>query len=274
LKARETTKVHDVTVDSIHDFKVCELFYRYRYIDELREPMFSRDLLVQKFENTLYKIASYFFYKKQAGLVPSYRAILNRWEKLWFPKDMTAYDMAVQKNDISTGNLASFSNVATAALETFYEDFASDQRIPVVIAEDFLVPLRKDIRLHGKIDLMLKSNDNVYSIIKWGGRQRKPDRGYLGMDFAALKLAIQHQHGQDAQVDLNLYHLASPKNSFLEIEQPQQSDLNGLLYWANKVGDTQIHIPRRGYTTYCKTCPFDEECSKFDGWPQSNIEIG
>lgn len=256
-----------LTVDAIRDFQVCELFYHYRYEDGIHETILRRELLAERFENTLKKVASYFFYKKQSGVIPSYSALLSRWEKLWFPKDTTAYDIAVEQHEVAHGNIASYSNVATAALEKFHDDFALDQSDPILIDEPYLIQVAPGIRLDGRIDMILRSEDR-YQVIQWSGRQRRPQKHSLVVDFAALRLAFEHRNSTQKQVEFCLYDMASGKSGFIDIDQPTPTDVDALLYWAFKINDTDSYVPRRGFTAYCKGCPFDEPCAEFNKWPK------
>jgi len=256
-----------LSVNAIKDYQVCELFYKYRYEDKEPEPLFGREILTLRFENTLKKVASFFFYKKQAGVVPSYNAILNRWEKLWFPKDMTAYDLAVEQHEVAHGNMASYSNVAAAALEEFHDTFAEDESQPILIDEKFLIPIGKDLRLEGSIDLALRKGDN-YKVIKWSAKPKRPGMNALVLDFAALRTAFDHRNDTAKKVSYHLYDLSSGISGFIDTEQPSITDKRALLYWANDIKNNDVFVPRRGFTAYCRGCPFDEQCAAFAGWPK------
>lgn len=255
-----------LTVDSIKDFTVCELFYDYRYQKKLHELIIGRDLMAQRFENTLKKVAAFFFYKKQANIVPSYNALLNRWEKLWFPKDMTAYDLAVEQHEVSHGNIASYSNSAAAALERFHDDFAKDDSQPILVDETFLIPISKAVRLEGKIDLILRRGDN-YRVLIMSAKQKKPNMNSLLLDFAAQRMAFEHRNETPRNVTFELYDMAG-KAGFVDIEQPRVADVNALRYWATQIETTDVFAPRRGFTAYCRGCPFDSSCASFSDWPK------
>jgi len=263
------TKVKTLDVEAIRDFQVCELYYRYKYEEQRHIPIYSRELMVDRFENTLKKVASFFFYKKQAETTPSYTAILNRWEKLWFPKDMTVYDMAVEQHESVKGNMATYSNTAAAALEAFHNEFAEDDYDPIMIDENYLIPLGDDMRLSGAIDLVLRKNDH-FKVIKWNALQRRPGIDSLMLDMAAMRFAFEHRNDKSVRgkVDYLCYDLTSAHASYVNVEQPTKADINALMYWALEIKNTDVYVPRRGFTAYCKGCPFDEPCANFDEWPQ------
>jgi hypothetical protein len=108
-----------LTIESIKDYETCALLYNYRHQEKLAETIPSRELFSLKFENTIKSVINFFFYKKQAGVTPSYSSLLNRWEKLWFPKDTTAYDLIHEQHESFYGNTSSLTSKAAAALLDF-----------------------------------------------------------------------------------------------------------------------------------------------------------
>lgn len=252
-----------LSVDAIHDYQVCELFYNYRYNEKLPETIRSRHLMTDRFEATMKRVASFFFYKKQAGTVPSYNALLNRWERLWFPKDMTAYDIAVEQNDVSHGNLVSYSNNAASILEQFHAFFSNDERVPVLIDEPYLIPLGRDLRLEGSFDLVLRDRYNKYSVVKYNTRHLRND---TVLHMAAQRLAFEHRNQRGISVEYDLYGLAR-SGKFHPVDQPTKDDIAALKYWATRIRDKESFVPRRGWTAYCRGCPFDLPCAEFSEWP-------
>lgn len=249
------------TVPQVKDFMVCELFYKYRYLDKEHESISGREQMTRRFESTLKRVASFFFYKKQGGITPSYNSLLNRWEKLWFPKDMTAYDLAVEQHEVVHGNLASLSNSAAITLMQFHEDFAGDKADPVLIDEKFLVPMGKDTRLEGTIDLVTRLGDE-YKLYKWAVRQKRPALGSLTLDFAAQRLAFEFRNEVKKKVSYTLYDIGSARPGSIAVD-PSESDVRALRFWADEAASTKIFVPRRGLTSYCRGCVFDKPCSNF-----------
>lgn len=250
-----------VSVDALKDYRVCELFYDYRHLKNEPEPISGRDLLTSRFENTLKRVVSFFFYKKQGLATPSYNALLNRWEKLWFPKGTDAYELTTEQHESAHGNLASYSTAAAAALLQFHEDFANMKAEPILIDEKFLIPLGENLRLEGTIDLLLRSNGR-YKVVKWSARQKRPTAASLTLDFAVQKLAFNYRNDDTRKAAYSLYDLASTRPGFVPFH-PSEDDVNALLYWAKNMRDSEVFVPRRGFTVYCKSCPFDELCAKF-----------
>lgn len=251
-----------LSVNAIHDYRVCELYYDFKYVEKEYAPELGRELNAQKFENTLKKIVSFFFYKRQDGVVPSYNSLLNRWEKLWYPKETDAYDLAVEKHEIQWGNNASYTTAATAALLQFYEDFSGDPSVPILIDDKFLIPIDKQTRLAGSIDLVLRFKD-TYHVIKWSARQVRPTKSKMVLDFAAQKMAFDYRNDTPKQVKYSMYDLGSTRAGFVPVN-PKMKDVDALKFWAQDIIDTNVYVPRRGFTTYCKSCPYDAQCSKFE----------
>ena len=219
-----------LTAESIRDFQICALLHDYRHRQKLGEPIFGRELMAQRYENTLKKIVSFFFYKKQAGLTPSYNALLNRWEKLWFPKNMTAYDLALEQHETWHGNIASYSNAAAMALMKFHEDFEDDGWEPLLISEQFLVPLTSNIRIAGTFDLVLRKDKN-HKIVMISGRQKRPTIGSLVVEFAILKHAFESRHDEKKAAKYAFYDVGSVRPGFVNAA-PTRKDVDALFYWA------------------------------------------
>lgn len=249
-----------LTVESIKDYQVCSLFYSYRYQDKEYEPMNNRVIMADRFHETLSRVVAFFFYKKQSGVTPSYNAIINRWERLWFPKNMDAYDLAIEQHTVSHGNLSSYSTKAVEGLRKLYEDFGSTDIQPMLIDEDFSVPIRSDIILDGKLDLVYRENGQ-YTVVRWSTEGRKPTPSHLQMEFAGIKLAYDHRKPVGQKVNYKIYDLGSDNPGFVDVDIDTIPD--GLIeYWADQVREGD-YVPRRGYTAYCKGCPFDEPCKGF-----------
>lgn len=254
-----------LTTDAIKDFQICALLYDLRHKETIGEPILGRELLARRYEETLKRVASFFFYKKQSGNTPSYNAILNRWEKLWFPKEMTPYDMAVEQHEAWHGNLASYNTDAAVALMKFHEDFADDSWQPILIDEKFLVPLTREVRISGQFDLVLRKGEE-HRVVKYAGRLRRPPMNTLMMDFAVLRHAFESRNEQRRKVSYHLYDLGSSKPGFVKA-RPTKSDLNALHFWVNQAAKTEVYAPRRGLTAYCRGCPFDRPCSMWNHYP-------
>lgn len=255
-------QVTNLTIEAIKDFQVCERFYDYRYNDHESESILGRELFAQRFENTLKRVASFYFYKRQAEITPSYTALLNRWEKLWFPKDMDAYDLAIEQQDINHGNLSSYSNAAAASLEQFHNIFSKDKSDPILIDEPFTLTVGKYTRIEGRIDLMLRDKRRT-RVLKWTGRRRSINA--LILDFAAMKMAIENREVRPVGLEFGLYDLSSVKGKYEQFEVAQ-TDVDSLRYWANEIANKDKFVPRRGLTSYCKNCPFDKQCLGWTDW--------
>jgi hypothetical protein len=249
-----------LTVQAIKDYQVCSLFYSYRYEDKEYEPLNNRVLMADRFHETLTRVVAFFFYKKQSGVTPSYNAIINRWERLWFPKDMDAYDVAVEQHTVSHGNLTQYSTQAAKGLLKLYEDFEDKSIQPILIDEDYSVPIRSDIILDGTLDLVYRI-DGEYHVIKWVTTQKRPTMPSLVMEFAGTRAAYDHRKPAGQKVNYAIYDLGSDNPGRVDYDMTDVPA--GMIeYWAEqaKLGE---FVPRRGYTAYCKGCPFDIPCKGF-----------
>lgn len=254
----------ELGVDSIKDFQTCALYFDYKHQKSMYTPINGREVLLLRFENTLKKLLSFYFYKRQGGITPSLGALLNRWEKLWFPKDMSSYDIAINRHEIMNINLDSLNTTAVDAIMQFYNLFADDNRDPILIDETFLVPIGQEIRLHGSFDLILRTpGTKKIDIIKWLLRPKRPNISMLNIDFAAQKYAYEFKtDASDLSITYHALDVMSLSTGRFKIEVTED-DVNSLLYWAQQAHETPLYVPRRGLTAYCKGCPFDSPCSDY-----------
>lgn len=250
----------ELSVDSIYDYQTCGLLYDFKYITQEDVPILEKDIFNQRYENILRKVVSFFFYKRQGGTIPSYNTILNRWEKLWFPKDMTAEDLSLSAGK---NNWMNYSNNAALSLLKFYEDFSGKIGEPIAIDENYIVPLGKEIKLTGKFDVVLQLG-NVVSVVKINTSNVKPTWGTSIMSLAAMRYAFEFKNSErDLRVQYLFYDVGSQSPGFVKM-QASQKDINALNFWANEIKNAKFFVPRRGLTSYCRKCPFDKPCSKFE----------
>lgn len=250
-----------LTVDNIRDFQVCAYYYSLEK-EKHPHPINQKELLASRYNSTLRKVMSFFFYKRQAGITPSYNALVNRWEKLWFPKDMDAYDLAVEQHHHRL-NLATYSNSAINALLSFYKDFAEDNGTPIIIDEEFLTTfMYPDLRLAGKFDLVLQYKNRL-KVVQWLINP-KIASGQTIMDFAAIKHAFENRRVGKVPVPIEyyLYDVSLLKGGFKQMK-PGPEDMASLRYWTNEIRLSEQFIPRRGCTIYCKGCKYDVPCREF-----------
>jgi hypothetical protein len=228
----------------------------------MSETIHSRDLISTRFENTIKSIINYFFYKKQGGLVPSYSSLLNRWEKLWFSKDVTSYDIIHEQHESFYGNTASLTSRAAAVLLEFYNVHGESNAIPLAIDESFHLPVDKHSKVKGKFDLITFDGSN-YLVYKWVFNFRSSHSSLYQMDFAVLHDAFKHKFNTEInKAKFGYYDLASSSQKFIV----EKDDSQALKYWCATIEEDNKFAPRRGLTSYCKKCPFDAPCSKWKDW--------
>lgn len=255
----------ELTVESIKDYEVCALLYNYRHKQNMPETIQSRDLISRKFENTLKSVINFFFYKKQGGITPSYSSLLNRWEKLWFPKDTTAYDIIHEQHESFYGNTASMTSKAASALLDFYNNFSEENSSPMAIDQQFYIPVGDKVKINGKFDLILSDQSHFY-VYKWVFNFRQGNSSLYQIDFSILNEAFTHKfNAQASKAKFGYYDILSSNSSFVEYNVNQE-DSKALKYWCNTIVEDSVMAPRRGLTSYCKKCPFDKPCSKWKAW--------
>lgn len=251
--------------ESIKDYQTCARLYDFRHNDKLYESINKREMAVDRFEETMKRVVTFFFYKKQGGNVPSYSALLNRWERLWFPKGTDAVDIATEQHSSLYKNNASYTTDASASLLGFYEKFAHDDGEPYLVDDNFVVPFTHDIKLQGSFDLVLRYRpQKTFVVFKWSARGKRPAISNLNVDFTILKHAFNYKTSgiENYRKVYGLYDLTSTKPGFTMINSTPE-DLNALTFWTKSILEDKVFPSRRGLIPHCKVCPFDAECSKW-----------
>lgn len=262
-----------VSISELKDFQTCERLYDYRHLQSLPEKIGGRTLLSTKFENTIKSVVNYFFYKKQGGLTPSYSSLLNRWEKLWYPKDATAYDIIYEQHESLYGNISSLTTKAATVLLDISENFSDPDIIPIGIDEDYLAPITKQVSIYGKFDLIYSKNNSIY-VVKWIFNHKMKNNDYYVMDFTSMYIGFANKFGQRVSMaNFGYCDLMNQKNTFISHEI-EPSDMEALKYWCNSLSEEKIFPSRRGLTSYCKVCPFDSPCSKWSNWYKKESSSG
>lgn len=255
-----------ITADKIKDFQMCALLYDLRHNDGNPAQLLTREIRQAKYDETIKKVVSFFFYKKQSNAEPSYNALLNRWEKLWFPKGTTAMDLVTSRHEIAWQNETSYTTQAAAALLAFYEDFADQPKKDVLLLnEPFVVPLNKDVKLEGSFDLILREGPSTFHLYKWSGYHKRISAAQFNIDFAILDYAFRYRNNfKPVLLHFHAYDFCSTKPGDILFEVTEQ-DSSSVEFWTNQIRETEVFAPRRGLTSYCKRCEFweDDRCKNF-----------
>lgn len=258
---------------------MCSLLYQYRYKDDLKKEEYLHPRVRNqiRFEETIKKVVSFFFFKKQAYSEPSYQALLNRWQRLWFGKDRTIGDLVTLQNEVMWDSQTSFTTQAALALMDFYSDFSDKIDLQVLLCnEDFSVPLDRDITLDGNFDLVLRERVNgrsIYHIYKWSGFHKRPASGFWDFDFAALDYAFRYRNDfKPLDVRYYIWDFGSSKPGVVEFTVSDEM-INFMKFWAESLHETEVFVPRRGLTSHCRQCYFDEPCSKWEFPKEQAVEI-
>lgn len=255
--------MQEITIEAVKDFQMCSLLHDYRHRQNLLEPIAGNSLVPDRYDEVMRQIVSFFFTKVQGGWIPSYNVLVKKWEKLWFPKDMTAYDLSVAQITPIQAGFLNASNTAAMALLKFRNDFSEDLGMPLLINEDFVVPIYQEYCLKGSFDFVLKLKNKV-TIYKISTSFVRPQLSRLRMDFAALRYSFGYRSaGKDLEIDFKLYDLGSHNPGIVDIDVSPE-DVRALMFWAKESLTTKFFVPRRGLTAACKGCPFDKECSEFE----------
>lgn len=260
-----------ITTQQLKDFQTCGRLYDYRYNQNLPATIGSRSLNNIKFENTITSIVHYFFYKKQGGVTPSYASLLNRWEKLWFPKGFSSHDIIYEQHESAYGNQASLTSRAAGVLLNLIENFGDTEIIPIGIDEEFIAPVSNNLAIKDKFDLIYYKNNRIY-VLKWMLNYKlKQEHSYV-VDFAVAKMGLVNKFGSKAEnIRLGYLDLLNQKSNFNEFTV-EKADIEAVKYWCLSLLEEKTFPSRRGLTSYCKVCPFDKPCSKWTAWNKDKEE--
>ena len=262
-----------ISIQQLKDFQTCERLYDFRYNEKLPETIGSRTLNTIKFENTIKSIVHYFFYKKQAGITPSYSSLLNRWEKLWFPKDSSSYDIIYEQHETLYGNMASLTTKAASVLMELIENFGDSNLIPIGIDEDFIAPITSRVAVKDKFDLIYFKDGTVH-VLKWMFNYKLKYQHTYMVDFSIMNVGYQNKFGNKVhEAKFGYFDLLNQKSYFNEFIV-EQGDIEAVKYWCDSIVDEETFPSRRGLTSYCKVCPYDKPCSKWTSWNNKENKDG
>ncbi len=254
-----------ITIDQLKDFQTCERLYDFRHLEKLPETIGGRHLLSVKFESTIKNIVHYFFYKKQAGVTPSYSSLLNRWEKLWFPKESSPFDIIYEQHETLYGNTASLTSKAAAVLLELIENFGEQNIIPIGIDQEYIAPITNNIAIKDKFDLIYFQNKKIH-VIKWVFNHKLKYTDSYIFDFAVMNVGFSNMYPDKKDItSFGYFDLMNQKSNFTEFTI-EPADIQAIKYWCDSLYDEQIFPSRRGLTSYCKSCPYDKPCSKWVAW--------
>lgn len=255
----------ELSIQGIKDFQTCERLYDYRFQEKVSEKIYSRELFSLRFENTIKNILYFFWYKKQAGITPSYSSLLNRWEKLWFPKNIDSYDIMTEQHESAYGNLASLTTKAASILLNFHETYSDQEMIPLAISEDYVAVLGKNIKINDSFDLIYRKDNKNY-VTKFMFNYKTNYSYMYQIDFSVMYTGFKLRHPDRLnETHFGFIDLLSNNLNFVEYEIGSE-DIDSLEYWCENILTKEVFVPRRGLTSYCKKCPFDDICSKWTGW--------
>ena len=252
----------ELTIDAIKDFQICERLYDYRHNEKLSEKIYSRDIYTKKFESTIKSIIYFFWYKKQGGISPSYSSLLNRWEKLWFPKNVDHYDIVFEQHESVYGNMSSLTTKAAGILLNIYETYGDSSLIPLSISDDYVAIVNKNIKINEKFDLIYR-HDNKNYVVKFVFNYKSNFSYIYQIDFAIMYLGFKLKHPDKLRnTHFGYVDLLANKIQFVEYEINIE-DIESLEYWCDTILGKDLYVPRRGLTSYCKKCPFDDPCKNW-----------
>jgi hypothetical protein len=250
--------------EQIRDYEACARYYDFKHNDKIKVRSNSRSLKSQTFLDTVYRVASFYVFKKQSYEDPSLTSLLNRWQKDWYGPETKAIDLAKAKNSVQQNSQTAYSTRAIETLKLFYEDF-SDLKADELfwLNEEYVVPITdKKIPLGGKADLVtLRKRSKQIDIYQWGHTTISLDEWKYNL--IGTEMALRHHH------DLSEYTFKHHIWSFLgnsigkRTFTLEQKDFDLMMYWLEQMQDDEIYASRFGHVVLCKTCPYAGKCNNW-----------
>lgn len=261
-----------INAQSLRDYQVCERYYDYKYNEQVgvKSPQLTREKVGERYSETIRTIANFFFYKKQAFSEPSYDALLNRWQKLWFKPDTAMTDFATTSTTINYNSETSYTSLAAHLLLLFHEEFSNRPELEVVlIDEPFTVPINDKVALEGTFDLVLrqKLDDGSYEylIYKWITDDLNRPLNYWVFDFTMMDYAFKYRDASKniKKVRFFTWYFGGNTSKASKEILVESEDFATLNFWCKDLADKKLFVPRRGLTAYCKGCVYDRICESW-----------
>lgn len=253
----------EVTPQQIRDYEACARYYDFKYNDKLKERKNTRAARSQEFEDTIHKVANYYMYKKQAFGDPTLNSLWNRWQRDWYG-DTTPVEIAKMQNSVQQNSKVAYSTRALEVMQVFYDDFKDVKGDQVFwLNEDYIAPiLDKKAVLTGKVDLVIRQKkENRFHIYKWIN-STEPLDSYT-YELAAADYAFKYRYDfKDIETRHYVWSFYGSKIGKTEV-QLEHKDFDTMGYWADQMINDEIFMHRYGYSTYCKGCPYETSCLRW-----------
>jgi hypothetical protein len=245
----------EITATQLRDFQLCRHLYNRKHNDGLQERknLPARELLGVEFDEALTKAVKWYYFELMAGNQPSFRALMWKWEKLWF-KNVTVADI-MQASDDPGKNRNSYNTDAHSILSNFINTHKNPGDV-YMFNEHYTVPLTDTIKISGTIDLVLIKNRQV--IIKQIAP--KGPRAYskgteLGYKLILDSVAFRHISGGNEH-KVSMDYIKDNKTMDLSITDVDITNTKALA--------TEIEVCSNFYPSpgcyFCNQCWFKKDC--------------
>lgn len=261
-----------IDAQALRDFQVCGRYYDYKFNEQLpvKSNNATREKIGERYGETMRTIANFFFYKKQAYNEPSYDALLNRWQKLWFKPETAMTDFATASTTVNYNSETSYTTLAAHLMLLFHEEFSDKPNLEVVlIDEPFTVPISSKIALEGSFDLVLREKQPdghyQYLIYKWITDDLNKPLNYWVFDFTIMDYAFRYRDASKNVKDVRFFTWYFGGNTSKASKEIliEREDHAALVFWCKELAEEKVFPSRRGMTAYCKGCSFDHPCSQW-----------
>lgn len=263
-----------VTPEAIRDYEACPRYYDFNYDDKGVgiDKMNKRQKLSFEYMEAIKRVANYYLFKKQGFSDPTLKSLYNRWQKDWFQNE-TVVDIMKMPNSIQQNSKTAFSTRASEIIKLFFRDFETVTGDQIFwLNEEYIVPiLGKQATLKGKVDFVLRQKEkNTFHIFQWADSTKTSEHWRYNMTAAEYAFRYRYDF-REMKTRHYLWNFYGTKPGRQEVSI-ETKDFKSMGYYADQMLNDDIMAPRYGYSTYCKSCPFERKCVKWQ-FPESENRI-
>jgi len=253
-----------LTPESIRDYEACPRYFDFKYGENaVPLKLNKRQQLSDEFLRTIQKVANFYLYKKQSFNDPTLKSLYNRWQRDWY-EDATAADIATAQNSVQQRSKTSFGTRAMEVIKLIYKDFEGVSGDQIFwLNESYIVPiLSQEAVLEGSVDLVIRQKElNRFHIFKWTNSSEAALTHQF--DLAAAEYALRYRYDfKDMETRHYLWHFYGSKLGRQEVEL-ERKDFDLMGHYAHQAANDYLFVPRFGYSTYCKSCPYTSKCVRW-----------
>ncbi|MFW6015865.1 MAG: hypothetical protein ACOCRK_05465 [bacterium] len=245
----------NITYDQLHDFIQCPLIYKFKYIEKIKK---DKNYIRNKVQKILIEtIKEFYRVIQKEKRTMTFKELKTFWSSLYY-KDSDISEVLFRSNDSKQKQI----NKAKKFLLNFHNRYSDNPGVTIDINIPFNIKLPKII-ISGEIPIVREINGNI-DILFLDYRKYNPDkfRGKNYMFFSLISYAYQNIFKE--KEDSITYYNAS----YDKIVKVSRSE-NDYKKAFNQINNISVIIDNelfyQHYDFECQGCPYQQECTEWDG---------